>query len=136
MEEYMSLVAETYRAAGIGPPTHTAQELACLMRIFPDSIKLLTASIDQELVGGVVLFDHGLVMNLQYMATNQLGKKMSALDLLLDTVIYSYQDQKKYLSFGTSKSEEPYQINLKIVRNKESYGARAIIQDVYEWSLS
>ncbi|RDC63531.1 GNAT family N-acetyltransferase [Adhaeribacter pallidiroseus] len=130
---YMQLVADLYRKAGIKPPTHTTIEMQYLLQTFPENIKLLVAYSGQELVGGVLLFIHPQVVNLQYMATSELGKQKHALDLLIDTVITTYQNKKKYLSFGSSQdSREPYHTNFNLLRNKGSYGARGVVQDTYQ----
>jgi hypothetical protein len=131
--QFMQLVAELYSQAGIKPPTHTIAEMQYLMRAFPHNIQLLTAYSDRELVGGVLLFIHPQVINLQYMATTKQGKQTHALDLLVDTVINTYRNKKKYLSFGSSQDpREPYNLNFNLLRNKGSYGARGVVQDTYQ----
>ncbi len=134
---FMSLVVELYNQAGIASPTHTVAEMQYLMQAFPDNIKLLTAYSEQELLGGVLLFIHPEVINLQYMATSKSGKQKHALDLLVDTVINTYQNNKKYLSFGSSQdAREPYSLNFNLLQNKGSYGARGVAQDTYQINLN
>jgi hypothetical protein len=130
---YMQLVAELYHQANISSPTHTAAEMQYLMQAFPENIKLLTAYSEQELVGGVLLFIHPQAVNLQYMATSEVGKQKHALDLLIHTVIDTYRNKKKYLSFGSSQDiREPYHLNFNLLQNKSSYGARGVVQDTYQ----
>lgn len=135
LTNYMSLVAATHTRAGLPPPTHTAAELLYLKNLFPAQITLWAAYHGPALVGGVLTFDHGLVVNAQYLATSPAGKELHALDLLLHTLITAYQDQKKYLSLGTSADDGPYGINETLLRNKESYGARPVLQDTYRLDL-
>ena len=130
---YMPLVETLYSQAGIPPPTHTAAEMQYLQQAFPENIKLLTAYRNQELVGGVLLFIHPQVVNLQYMATSEQGKQIHALDLLIEVVRNTYRNTKKYLSFGSSHDpREPYQLNQNLIQNKSSYGARGVVQDTYQ----
>ncbi|MDQ4142016.1 MAG: GNAT family N-acetyltransferase [Bacteroidota bacterium] len=136
LEEFMQLVRNTYTIAGIKAPTHTAAEINYLKKLFPGNIKLLTAHLAGELVGGLILFIHRQVVNLQYIATSQLGKQVHAQDLLIHQVIQQYKIQKKYLSFGTSHdNREPYGLSLNLLRNKGSYGARTVVQDTYQLTL-
>ncbi len=130
---FMLLVEALYSQAGIPPPTHTAAEMQYLMQAFPENIKLLTVYCEQELLGGVLLFIHPQVINLQYMATSKEGKQKHALDLLVDRVITTYRNKKKYLSFGSSQDpRELYGINFNLLQNKDSYGARGVVQDTYQ----
>ncbi|QMU27937.1 GNAT family N-acetyltransferase [Adhaeribacter radiodurans] len=132
VEEFMNLVEIIHATAGIRAPTHTTAELRYLKELFPENIKLLTAYQGEELIGGVILFEHRQVVNLQYMATSPKGKKVHALDLLLHHVIQVYKSQKKYLSFGTSYDDrEPYGLSQNLLRNKTSYGTRTVVQDTY-----
>jgi hypothetical protein len=42
---------------------------------------------------------------------------------------------KKYFSFGISTEEQGQYLNEGLIRNKESYGARAVVHDFYELPL-
>lgn len=134
LPEYMQLVQIIYDAANL-KPTHTPEELQLLKENFPEQIKLLVAYLHDELLGGVIIFEHNQVVNLQYMATSPKGKQLHALDLVIYIIINKYQDQKKYVNFGTSQDNGPYGLNLNLLQNKISYGTHAVVQDTYQIPL-
>jgi hypothetical protein len=74
-------------------------------------------------------------VHLQYIATNQTGKKLHALDLIMHYLIQNYRHHKKYLNFGISPGPDAYGLNTGLVQNKESYGARSLPHDLYELTL-
>ncbi|PSR53370.1 GNAT family N-acetyltransferase [Adhaeribacter arboris] len=136
VKEFMQLVENIYLTAGIDSPTHTVSEIQLLTKLFPEHITLWAAHLGEELVGGLILFDHRQVVNLQYIATSLKGRQLHALDLLVHSVIQQYKNQKKYLSFGTSHDErKPYGLSHNLLRNKISYGTRTVVQDTYQLTL-
>ncbi|QNF34903.1 GNAT family N-acetyltransferase [Adhaeribacter swui] len=133
IEAFMHLVQQVHKRSKLKSPTHSVAEIKYLMQAFPENIGLMAAYAEQELVGGVLLFKHRQVVNLQYIASSAVGKQKHALDLLVHAVITKYQNQVKYLSFGSSHDErEPYHLNTSLVQNKSSYGARGVVQDTYQ----
>lgn len=116
-------------------PTHTAAEIGLLAREFPQNIQLLAVYHQNEMIGGTIIYLSAQVVHLQYIATAAAGKKLHALDLLLNYIINEYREQKKYLNFGISPGPDPFNLNTGLIQNKESYGARSLPQDVYELTL-
>ena len=75
------------------------------------------------------------VVHCQYIATTPEGKASGALDHLTDHLISKEYVLKSYFSFGVSTEQQGEYLNQDLVRNKESYGGRAIVQDFYRLSL-
>jgi hypothetical protein len=46
-----------------------------------------------------------------------------------------YSSSKKYFDFGISSEKNGRYLNIGLIQNKESFGARAIAYDFYEWEL-
>jgi hypothetical protein len=116
-------------------PTHTAAELAMLANKFPESIKLFIATHQQETLAGVVVYETKNVAHAQYIAASDEGKELGALDLILNYLINDYYSSKKYFDFGISTEQEGRYLNLGLIENKQSFGARAIVYDSYELDL-
>jgi hypothetical protein len=116
-------------------PTHTAAELTALAGNFPDQIKLFAVYHQNQLIGGSVVYLYDRVVHLQYIATNALGKELHALDLVLDYLITTYRADHAYLNFGISPGPDEFGLMTNLIRNKESYGARSLPLDVYEFDL-
>lgn len=135
-DTYMEIVQTVLWQKYFVQPTHTTAEIKHLAQLFPSRIKLLAAFYKSQMVGGVVLYIHNQVVHLQYIAISEAGRKRHALDLLVYTIIKTYRQQKKYLNFGISNEGEDNRLNKSLLHNKESYGAKAVVQDVYELILN
>jgi len=116
-------------------PTHSAAELAALAARFPEHIHLVTARHGGELVAGVVVYETDVVAHTQYIAASESGKDLGAVDLIVDALIDGYKGQKRWFDFGISTERGGEVLNAGLVRNKESYGARAVVYDRYELAL-
>lgn len=126
-----SLLKEKYGAA----PTHSAKEIECLAKEFPDNIKLFAAFREQEMLAGTVIYETPLVAHAQYMAATAAGREVSALDLIVDYLVNEHFVQKRYFDFGTSMEPGEQRLNNGLITYKESFGARTTLYDFYEINL-
>ena len=117
-------------------PVHTAEEIQMLARRFPDNIELFSAYCYEEMLAGVVMYESDNVAHAQYMAANDDGKQKGALDVILDYLINDYYRDKKYFDFGVSTEDDGRYLNSGLIENKQSFGARAIVHDFYQISLT
>jgi hypothetical protein len=116
-------------------PTHTLAELQLLRSRFPQQILLYEARADGELLAGVVAYDFGRTVHTQYLAASDAGRRSDALSLLLAWLIGEVYADRHYFSFGVSTEQEGRVLNVGLVTQKEHFGARAVVHDVYEWML-
>jgi hypothetical protein len=116
-------------------PTHTAAEMELLAGRFPDHIKLFAAHRGAEMLGGVVVYESRRVAHAQYIAATATGRELGALDLILDVLLNETYVDKPYFDFGISTEDGGRTLNVGLVENKESYGARAVAYDFYELDL-
>jgi hypothetical protein len=113
-------------------PTHTISELKYLYSMYPKNIELIEARKGEELLAATLLFKFGNVIHTQYMATNDTGKDLGALDYLIESCIHKSQEAGcKTFSFGISTEQDGKVLNEGLVSQKESFGARAIVLDTY-----
>ncbi len=117
-------------------PVHTRSEIQLLASRFPENIKLFSAHIDGTMVGGIIMYETRTVAHLQYSAMNEKGKDLSASDFILDYLINEFYVEKRYFDFGISTEKGGKFLNLGLTRNKESFGARTIVYDLYEIALA
>jgi hypothetical protein len=117
-------------------PVHTAAELQLLSTRFPQNIQLFCAYRGNTMLGGVVMYVSDMVAHAQYIAATPEGKSLSALDAILDYLINDYFRIKRYFDFGISTDFEGRLLDTNLIANKESFGARAIVYDFYEWSFN
>jgi hypothetical protein len=135
-EGFMTLQGAVLRSRYGVDPVHTADELALLAGRFPDSIALHVATVDDRLVAGIVLYETAVVAHCQYIAANDEGREAHALDLLADTLIESCTGRRRWWDFGASTERSGRHLNEQLIRNKESYGARAVVYDHYLLELT
>jgi len=113
-------------------PTHSAAEMRLLADRFPANIKLFGAYKEQELLGGVLIYESARVAHAQYIAATDQGRDCAALDALVDQLLNSVYAEKAFFDFGISTEDGGRHLNLGLIDNKESFGARAITYDFYE----
>jgi hypothetical protein len=129
---FMQLEEALLRERHSTTPTHSAAELARLASRFPDAIKLFVASRSTRLVAGAVIYETPLVAHAQYLGASAEGRELGALDWLVSSLLDEVYADKTYFDFGISTERDGSYLNLGLVRNKESYGARAVAYDRYE----
>jgi hypothetical protein len=61
--------------------------------------------------------------------------KLGVLDSILDALVNEFYADKPFLDFGTSMLDYGCTLNADLIRNKESFGARATVYDSYELIL-
>jgi hypothetical protein len=116
-------------------PVHTAAELMMLAGKFPKNIHLFGAYLDDVMVGGVVVYESEMVAHAQYIAATPEGKKLGALDAIMNYLLNEFYSKKRYFDFGISTASNGRFLDVNLASNKESFGARAIAYDFYEWTL-
>jgi hypothetical protein len=116
-------------------PVHTIDEIERLATLFPENIKLYIIKIDEEIIAGTIIFENANIVHTQYMANSDYGKKIGALDLLIDYLIKDVYKNKIYFDFGISTEEDGKILNKGLIEQKEGFGARAVVHDCYELNL-
>ena len=116
-------------------PTHSLPELRLLLGRFPCQIVLHEARRESELLAGVLVYDFGHAVHTQYMAVSAEGRRVDALSFLLVDLIGSVYADRTYFTFGISTAQGGEVLNGGLVAQKEFFGARAVVHDIYHWVL-
>ena len=116
-------------------PVHSLDEIRLLKSLFPSNIRLFTASINDEPIAGVVIYDSGTVAHAQYIAANARGKQLHALPLVFSHLISNVFASRHYFDFGTSNENNGTYLNEGLVRQKTGMGGRAVVYNTYEFSI-
>lgn len=133
---YWALLSDRLEKAYSATPVHSVEEMQLLAARFPKNIKLFGATVDNELIGGVVIFESAEVARAQYIATNEQGQNVGALDLLFSELLSKQYRAKRFFDFGTSDEHGGRTVNRGLIDQKEGYGARVVVQDYYEVDVS
>jgi hypothetical protein len=116
-------------------PVHSLAELRLLQARFPQHIVLHEVRREGVLLAGVLVYDFGRTVHAQYMAVSEEGRRLNALSFLLVELVGGVYAQRTYFSFGISTEQEGRVLNGGLVAQKESFGARTVVHDFYEWLL-
>ena len=133
---FVEIVAETLGTKYGQAPVHTAKELRLLAKHFPENIELFGAYEGGVMLGGVLVYAGDLVAHAQYSFSRAEGKRLGAPDLILDYLIGDYYADRQYFDWGISTEHDGRYLNVPLIDNKESFGARAIVHDFYELDCS
>ncbi len=134
-ETFMRLEAEVLAAKYNVVPVHTAAEMKLLAGHFPENIKLFGAFVGEEMLAGAIVYASATVAHAQYMAANDEGKRLFALDAILNLLINDYYAAKQYFDFGISTERQGAYLNVGLIDYKESWGGRATVYDTLEITL-
>lgn len=118
-------------------PVHSVEELRLLHSRFPNNIKLKVIVAHENLVAAALLFHFNDVTHTQYLATNEEGKDMGALDALVESCIQESEAKgDRFFSFGISTENAGKFLNSGLINQKENFGARGLVLDFYEVSTT
>jgi hypothetical protein len=131
----MSLERQVLQSRYSAEPVHSGDELALLARRFPNEITLHTATCEGNLVAGVVVYETPVLAHAQYLAASEEDRRVHALDKIVDMLRVGYESRIRWWDFGTSTERSGQYLNEALMRNKESYGARAVVYDQYVLDL-
>lgn len=116
-------------------PVHSHSEIQLLAGRFPENIRLFTATKDGRTLAGVVMFVTDRVAHAQYISANQEGKASGALDLVFSHLITEIFQDKQFFDFGISTEHGGQYLNESLLYQKEGFGGRAVMYDVYTLNL-
>ena len=111
---------------------HTGAELTLLHDRFSENIKCFGAYLNGELIAGTVLFIYDAVVHTQYLAANDRGREIGALDLVIVSCIECFKKTKRYFDFGISTENLGHVLNMGLIAQKESFGARTIAYQAWK----
>ena len=117
-------------------PVHSLDEMRLLQGRFPENIKLYTATLDGELLAGVVMYLSHPVAHCQYIGASPRGKDSKALTLLFEYLINEHQQMGfRYFDFGISNEDHGRYLNEGLVRQKSRLGGRGIVYNTFDITL-
>ncbi len=129
---FITLLNEVLQARHNTKATHSAYELKLLHSKFKENIALYLARKNSEILAAALLFIYPNLVHTQYLAVNDEGRKIGALDLLIKTLIDKFAKTKRYFDFGISTENNGLYLNQGLIAQKEGFGARTITHNFYE----
>lgn len=112
-------------------PVHTPKEMQLLADRFPDNIRFFGGYLDDELLGGTIIYETPYVAHAQYIAATPRGFEKYVLDSVFDYLLSNRYANKRYFDFGISTEAGGNVLNTGLIHNKEGFGGRTTVYDIY-----
>lgn len=116
-------------------PVHSLAEMQLLQSRFPNNIIQYNAYKEGRIVGGITIYLSHNVVHAQYSSGNAEGMALGAMEIIYDKIMHEDYPNYAYLDLGSSTEQECSVINEGLISFKEGYGGRAVVYDIYEWTL-
>lgn len=118
-------------------PVHSLSEINLLKDRFSQNIHLFTVEDAAcNMVGGCLVFETDKVAHIQYVAATEKGKKLGAVDFVIDHIINTAFAHKTYFDYGVSTENGGWLLNENLIHQKEGFGARGTVYNIYTIDLS
>ncbi len=135
IDEFWEILRQNLATRHSVEPVHSIKEIKMLHDWFPNNIEFLTASNPKTstVLAGIVLFNTNKVCHAQYITTNELGNKLSALDLLFEYAIAEAIEKGfSYFDFGICTENNGNRLNQGLYDFKHEFGAGGVTYEFYE----
>lgn len=117
-------------------PVHTVEEMNLLMERFPEEIQCVCGSVNGRLVAGVILFSTMQVDHAQYIASNDEGNEVCALDAIFDHCIdKAKMSGKNWFDFGICTEADGEILNEGLYQYKSEFGGGGFVHEFYTINL-
>lgn len=135
LDDFYQLLLLNHRKFGVSP-THSLEELALLMELFPSRINVSLGYYETQPVAGICNFVINNQVNSSfYLAQDLEFTDLQALSLLIfETLNDSIAAGFNWYDFGLSSTRMKGQDN--IFMFKENFGARGFFRETYYWNRS
>lgn len=117
-------------------PVHSLKEMEQLIALFPESIELYCARIEEQVEAGIVVFKMRTVWHAQYIAASEKAYAVSALDAVFErATAEALSAGVRYFDFGTSNECEGTVLNEGLYQYKHEYGGGGAVHEFYDIDL-
>lgn len=116
-------------------PVHSLNEIELLADRFPENIRLFCSYLDDDILGGVVVYESEVVARAQYIANSDAGRDVGALDIIFDHLFTNTFTNKRFFDLGVSTEKDGRFLNEGLTFFKEGFGARGVVHDFYELGI-
>jgi hypothetical protein len=134
-QDFWIILSENLRSRYGVYPVHSIDEINMLRTRFPDNIKHHVALYNGKIIAGCVMYLSHRVAHVQYISVNEEGKNLGALDLLFYELINNVYSCMPFFDFGQSTEQMGNYLNEALIFQKEGFGGRGIVYDIYELSI-
>ena len=136
LSEFWGVLEENLKNKYDKYPVHTLDEILLIASLFPENIKCICAIYEDKVIAGVLLFISTSVFHSQYIASNNIGHDLSALDAVFEySIEASKNDNKRWFDFGISNENNGLFLNSGLFTYKSEFGAGSVPHEFYQIDL-
>lgn len=137
VDELWSVIAGNLERKLGEKPVHTVDEIKHLHALFPDNVTFVVARLHGRTVAGVVLFSTAMVSRTQYIASDETGYDVSALDAVMEhAILQAREGGRRYFDFGTSNRSDGQHLSASLYQFKLDFGGGGVVHEFYDLELS
>jgi len=108
-------------------PTHSLEEMKLLYSLFKDEIQLISVHLHGAMLAGVIVYRTDRVWHMQYLASSEDGKKLQALDWLIQKIITEAKKNSiSFVDFGHSNENNGLDLNSGLYKFKSKFGGGGV----------
>ncbi len=136
LPKFWNILEDNLRIKYNKNPVHSLDEVLLISSLFPENIKCICAVYDNKVIAGVLLFISSTVFHSQYIASNEIGHNLSALDIVFEYCIESSKlHNKRWFDFGISNENNGLFLNSGLFTYKSEFGAGSVPHEFYQIDL-
>jgi hypothetical protein len=133
LADFWPVLETTLRGRYATAPVHSLEEIELLHDRFPRAIRLVGGRLEGETVAGAVVFHTPRVVHVQYMAASQAGRRVGALDAVLERAIeLAAEAGVRYFDLGTSMRDRGEELQVDLHRFKAEFGGGGVVYEHYD----
>lgn len=131
LAHYWSILTEMLHTRHSTDPVHSLAEIELLKSKFSQNIRLFTASLNDRVLGGVLIYLSKNIAHAQYIAASPEGREKKVLPLIFQHLISNVFTSCRYFDFGTSNEQNGIYLNSGLSMQKTGMGGRGIVYNIY-----
>jgi hypothetical protein len=135
LESYWEILEDNLMKLHQKKPVHSFDEILMLKDRFPKNIRLFVAEKSNEVIAGCLVFLMSNLLHTQYISSSEIGRQTGALDLLFDELINRIFVNYPVFDFGHSTEQLGRFLNENLIFQKEGFGGRGVVYDIYKYIL-
>ena len=136
LSEFWSVLERRLASKHDSAPQHTRSEISELVRRLPKQVECVVASEKGSVVAGAIVFVTGRVDHAQYLAADDRGYEVSALDLVIEDLVARGSERgARFVSLGSTTLHGGRQFNTGLHRYKSDFGAGSIVHETYDLAI-
>ena len=133
IEECWELLKENLKKKYGAIPVHTSEEIQKLIKLFPNNISCIASKLNGDIIAFIILYKSANVWHTQYIAANNRGHQINALDFIFNASIEEAIKSKiRWFDFGTSNESNGKYLNNNLYNFKHGFGAGGTIYQFYK----